>query len=120
MGIARHDSEARQRAMLRNFAFFDAPHVAFLFVPDWAKARDIADCGIYAQTLMLAMTAQGIASCPQAALAQYSGIVRTILNVSAPLKLLFGISFGYEDPQAAANLARTDRVPFDQAVRFHD
>ena len=35
MGIAREDKAARGAAFLRNFAFFDAPHVVFVFMPDW-------------------------------------------------------------------------------------
>lgn len=30
MGIERHDKEGRMHAVLRNFEFFDAPHIAFI------------------------------------------------------------------------------------------
>ncbi|MGE4324081.1 MAG: nitroreductase family protein [Sphingobium sp.] len=120
MGIERSDIAARNRALLRNFEFFGAPHAAFLFVPDWAFPREIADCGMYAQTLMLALKAHGIDSCPQAALSQYATIVRAILGVDAGARLLFGISFGYEDESAPANRTRVDRQPLDATTRFHD
>ncbi len=60
MGIAREDKAARGAAFMRNFTFFDAPHVAFLFIPDWAGVREAADAGMYAQTLMLALSAHGL------------------------------------------------------------
>lgn len=119
MGIDRADVEARNAALMRNFSFFDAPHAAFLFVPDWAKPREMADCGMYAQTLILLMTAFGIASCPQAALAQYPDIVRAELAIPASQRLLFGISFGYEDEAAAANSFRTGRIDGEGRTSFH-
>jgi hypothetical protein len=45
MGIARDDKVGRGRAALRNYAFFDAPHAAFLFLPEPFGAREAADCG---------------------------------------------------------------------------
>jgi nitroreductase len=65
MAIARDDRTGRARSFLRNFSFFDAPHAAFIFLPEPFDLREAADCGMYAQTLMLAMTAHGVASCPQ-------------------------------------------------------
>lgn len=119
MGIAREDKIARNEAFLRNFAFFDAPHVVFLFMPAGFGLREAADVGMYAQNLMLAMTAHGIASCPQTALGFHAGIVRETLAVPDDLKLLFGISFGYEDLSAAANKAVVGRESIEKAVFFH-
>lgn len=119
MGIARDDRPARDHAALRNFAFFDAPHVAFLFVPDWAGPRELADCGLYAQTLMLGLTALGIGSCPQAALGYYPDIVRSILGIGPAQRLLYGISFGFEDTSVPANGTRIGRTPLEETTRFH-
>ncbi len=74
---------------------------------------------MYAQTLMLALTARGIASCAQGALSLYPDIVRRHLGVSEDQKLLFGVSFGYEDPSVKANAARVGRASLNDAVRFH-
>lgn len=120
MGIGREDKKARQMAALRNFQFFDAPHVAFIFVPEWVQPRELTDCGLYAQTLMLAMTACNVASCPQAALGYYPEIVRSLLGVDPTNKLLYGISFGYEDPSVPANAARVGRETLSQTTTFHD
>lgn len=38
-GVARDDAAARAALFLRNFRFFDAPHVAFFFLPEWAGMR---------------------------------------------------------------------------------
>jgi hypothetical protein len=45
--------------------------------------------------------------------------VREQLGVAANYRLLFGVSFGYEDPQAKANAARVGRAEIDHAVHFH-
>ncbi len=119
-GVARDDQMARMKSMLRNFEFFDAPHALFLFMPDWAGWREAADCGMYAQSLMLAMAAHGVGSCAQGALSHYAGFVKAELGLPDELKLLFGISFGYEDDAHPANRARTDRAAISDAIHFHN
>jgi nitroreductase len=66
MGVARSDVVGRKLAYIRNHAFFDAPHAVLIFMPAPFDTREAADIGMYAQTLMLALTARGIASCAQA------------------------------------------------------
>ncbi|MDF2494349.1 nitroreductase family protein [Sphingomonas sp.] len=107
--VAREDVAARTESFLRNFRFFDAPHAMFLFIPAWAGMREAADCGMYAQSFMLALTANGLASCAQGALSHHAEIVHRELGVGDDHKLLFGIAFGYEDPAHPANSARTVR-----------
>ncbi len=119
MGVERRDMAGRQSAYLRNYACFDAPHAAFVFMAQGFGAREAADTGMWAQTLMLALTARGLASCAQGALSVYPDIVRENLGLAADQKLLFGISFGYEDPTVSANAARVGRAALSQAVRFH-
>ena len=68
MGVARSDAVGRKMAYIRNHAFFDAPHAVLIFMPAPFDTREAADIGMYAQTLMLALTARGIASCAQGAL----------------------------------------------------
>lgn len=119
-GIAREDKAARGASFLRNYAFFGAPHAVFLFLPEWAGVREAADLGMYAQTLMLAMTAHGIASCPQTSLSFNAELVREQLEVEADWKLLFAISFGYEDCNEASNRCRVGRATLGEAVHFRD
>src|SRR3546814_10096833 len=56
-GVKREDLVARQESFLGNFRFFGAPHVAFLSMPDWCGVREADDVGMFAQSLMLALTA---------------------------------------------------------------
>ncbi|MCK1709293.1 nitroreductase [Bradyrhizobium sp. 143] len=119
MGVARSDTVGRKLAYIRNHAFFDAPHAVLIFMPEPFDTREAADIGMYAQTLMLALTSRGIASCAQGALGLFPDIVREQLDVPSNYKLLFGISFGYEDHEVKANAARVDRAKIDDVVRFH-
>ncbi|MCK1716550.1 nitroreductase [Bradyrhizobium sp. 141] len=119
MGVARSDTVGRKLAYIRNHAFFDAPHAVFIFMPEPFDTREATDIGMYAQTLMLALTARGIGSCAQGALGLFPDIVREQLGVAASHKLLFGISFGYEDRDVKANAARVDRAGIVDVVHFH-
>lgn len=119
VGIAREDKARRQEQFMRNFTFFDAPHVAFLFLPEPFGLREAADLGMYAQTLMLAMSAHGLGSCPQTALSFEADVIRELLGVDASNKLLFGISFGVPDPDAPVNQCATDRASLPDCVHFH-
>ncbi|MAY37281.1 MULTISPECIES: nitroreductase [Spongiibacter] len=120
MGIAREDKVGRNAQFMRNFEFFGAPHVAFIFLPEPFGLREAADCGMFAQNLMLSLTAEGLASCPQTALSFNADLVREVLDIPPENKLLFGISFGYEDAEDPANRCRTQRAPLGECIRFYD
>lgn len=120
MSITREDKAKRGEAFMRNFTFFDAPHVAFLFMHDSFGIREAADVGMFAQSLMLSLEAHGLGSCPQTSLGFHADLVRSTFGVPSEMKLLFGISFGYEDTTAAANACRTSRAVLEETVFFHD
>ena len=119
MGISREDKVKRNEAFMRNFIFFDAPHVAFLFIPQEYGLREATDIGMYAQSLMLSLTAYGLGSCPQTSLGFHADLVRKTLGVDDSFKLLFGISFGYIDESADANRCRTGRAAVAENTFFH-
>ncbi|WP_373080806.1 nitroreductase [Zhongshania sp.] len=120
MGIGRENKVARHDAFMRNFRFFDAPHAAFFFLDHSFGIREAADLGMFAQTLMLALTAEGMGSCPQTALSFQAHIVRSELRIDDRFKLLFGMSFGYPDEQHPANHCRTARAELSNAVEFYN
>lgn len=118
-GIERSDKPARHEQFMRNFVFFDAPHVAFLFLPEPFGLREAADLGMFAQTLMLGLTAHGLGSCPQTSLGFQADLVREVLDLDASNKLVFGISFGVPDLTAEVNRCATDRANVPEHVEFH-
>jgi len=118
VNIDRDDKQARQMSMLRNWQFFDAPHVVFFCMEKYLGIMGAVDLGIYAQTLNLLLAENGISSCMQGALGQFPDPVRAQLGLSDALGILFGMSIGYEDATAAVNTTRTDRAGLDDSVKF--
>jgi nitroreductase len=119
LGVTREDKEGKRQAFLRNLEFFDAPHVVFIFMQEWCGIREACDVGMYAQNLMLTMRSHGIASCPQTILGYDADSVRRELGIDAEMKLLFGISFGYEDQSLPENQIVPDRATLDEHVKFY-
>ena len=117
LGIGRNDHAARAAFDAESLRFYGAPHVAFLFTAGDAGARLAADVGIYAQTLLLAMTAYGLDSCPQGLLSFYADTVRGELGLDHG-KLLEGISFGHAVESAPVNHLTTDRAALDATTTF--
>lgn len=95
LGIARDDHAARERQMRRNFEFFGAPTVVFVWVHAGLGQFAALDAGIWVQTLLLSAQAHGVASCAQGALATWAGPVWAAFDVPPPYKLLCGVSLGY-------------------------
>lgn len=120
MNIGRGDTEGRQWAMMRNFELFDAPHIAFISMPKIFNESVAIDVGMYAQTLMLSMTAHGIGSCAQASVSRYPDIIREHFGLDDGLAVLVGISFGYEDTSVPANKTIVPRANIEEAVLFLD
>lgn len=118
MGVGRHDKEGRFRAYLRNYEFFDAPHMAIIGM-DRSFGMGVAiDVGIWLQTLMLAFTEQGIGSCPMASMRSHPSVIRDVLGIPEDIRILCGLAFGYEDRDAEVNLTRQKREPLDKRITF--
>jgi nitroreductase len=111
MGIARDDIAGRKAAFLRNYAFFDAPHVAFVCMDKSFGLSVAVDVGMYVQTLVLALWARGVQSCAQVSLCRFEEVTRHELGIPDDLRILCGVSFGYEDVGVAANRTRQARQP---------
>lgn len=118
MGVERGDKQGRLTAMLRNFEFFDAPHVAYICMAKSFGIGVALDVGMYVQTLMLAMQSRGIGSCAQAALRAYPELVAEHLGIPDDEQILCGLSFGYEDESVSANRTRQPRDPIANNVAF--
>ena len=118
MGIERGDKEGRMRSVLRNFEFFDAPYIAFIGMDPKFGTTVALDVGMWAQTLMLTMVAFGLHSCPMGTMRNYPDMVREAFDIEDGTKILFGISFGYEDSSVAANETRTSRDPISANIEF--
>ena len=116
LGIARGDLEARQRAASANWQFFGAPVGLFLYIDRGMGRPQWADVGMYLQTVMLLLRAEGLHSCPQMAWSVYRKTVAKVLSPPKDLILYCGMSIGYED--VTVDQPRTGRAPLHETVTF--
>lgn len=120
VGIEKSDRKARTAQMLRNYALFDAPHVAIVHSPDELGAYGAMDTGGFVTAFALAATALGVATVPQAEIAAYAPLVRDLLGIGEDRLVLCAISFGYADPDAPANRFRTERATPADIIDWQD
>ncbi|MEU9990719.1 nitroreductase [Streptomyces sp. NPDC048045] len=116
LGIGREDWEARQRAASANWDCFGAPAALFCYIDRDMGRPQWSDVGMYLQTVMLLLRAEGLHSCPQMAWSVYRRTVAEILLPPDELILFCGMSIGFED--VTVGYARTGRAPLDETVTF--
>jgi nitroreductase len=116
LGIEREDWEARQRAAIANWDCFGAPAALFCYIDRGLGRPQWADLGMYLQTVMLLLRAEGLHSCPQMAWSQVRKTVAEIVLPPDELMLFCGMSIGYED--ATVPYIRTGRAALDETVTF--
>jgi len=109
--IGRDDKDARLKAWNNNYSFFGAP-VGLLFFLDRALEKGSwIDMGMFIENVMLAALGHNLATCPQAAIAEYPDLVRKLVNVPNTRALVCGMALGYPDTSAPVNNYRTAREP---------
>lgn len=119
LGIGKGDRAASARQTLRNFDFFDAPHVAVLTTERALGTYGALDCGLFVDSFLLAAHARGLGAIPQAALATQAPLLRKHFGIPDERQVLLGISFGYPDVTHPVNGYRTDRQSVDELATFH-
>ena len=118
MGIARDDKAARYDAWLRNYGFFDAPHMAVVACDRRLGPYVYIDVGVWLGYVLTAAAALGIDTCPMASVAAYPEPLRAHLPLAETDIVLFGIALGRADDAAPANRTRTTREPVEANVTF--
>jgi len=116
VGIARADKPGRAAQTMRNYALFDAPHVAIIHAPKVLGPYGAMDTGGFVTAFTLAATALGIASIPQAAVAAFAPMIHAHFDIPEDRMILCAISFGYADEDHPANSFRTRRAPLSEVL----
>ncbi|WP_373372011.1 nitroreductase [Nannocystis radixulma] len=116
LGITHEDWEARQRAAAANWDCFGAPAALFCYIDRDMGRPQWADLGMYLQTVMLLLRAEGLHSCPQMAWSVYRKTVAEIVSPPDELILFCGMSIGFED--VTEKYVRTGRAPLAETVTF--
>jgi nitroreductase len=118
VGRSLNDPDALKMAKKANFSFYGAPHAIYLYQDASLTPWSLFDMGLFAQTLMLAANAKGVATVPQAFATDYAKYVKEFLGIPESKRLVIGISVGYADTEAAENAFRTDRDEIGTFVKW--
>ena len=118
--IESRDKAARMQAWNNNYRFFGAPVGLLFFIERTLNKGSWLDMGMFLQNIMLAAQACGLATCPQASLADYPGIVRTILEMEEKYALVGGMALGYADMTQPVNQYRLEREKVEAFTRWYD
>ena len=120
MGVARDDKAGRYDAWLRNYALFDAPHLAVVAVDERLGPYALLDVGVWLGYLLPAATADGLDTCAD-------GLDRGLPRGPARAPRVRGRA---ADPvrhrdrprgrRLGTNQFRTARAPVDSNVTFLD
>lgn len=119
MGITRDDRPARLRWFARNYQFFGAPMALFCTVDRKMGQPQWSDLGMFLQTVMLLLRAEGLDSCPQEAWNVYHEEIREFIDIPPERMLFCGMAVGRRNPEHPVNNLVTDRAPLEEFVRFH-
>ena len=120
LGIGRRDKDRRESQWKANYDFFGAP-VGLIFLVDKRLGHGCwVDMGMFLQSVMLAASAFGLSTCPQAAIGDYPDTVRGNLALPDHLLVMCGMALGYADKQHPVNNYRTEREPVSVFTRWFD
>ncbi|AHJ14294.1 nitroreductase [Sulfurospirillum multivorans] len=119
LGISKEDKLRQIEQWKLNYRAFDAPVVLYFFIDANLEKGSYLDYGMFLQSVMLSATEKGLATCPQAALAEFPSIVKEELGTPENMLLLCGMALGYEDKEALINSYRTPRISLDSFVTFY-
>jgi nitroreductase len=120
LGLARDDSEGREKLRLGNFEFYGAPCAVFLFMDGSLGEWSIFDMGLFTQNLILAAHSLGVESCLQASVTNYAREIKNFFGLAENKKLVICISMGYPDEKAAVNAYRSIKQNPDEFTRWYE
>lgn len=119
LGIKREDKQRQQDQWAANYRAFDAPVMLLFYIDKVMETGSYMDYGMFLQSIMLAAESEGLATCPQASLAEYPDVVKSLLHSSDNERLICGMALGYEDKSALVNSYRTPREPVSAFTTFY-
>lgn len=118
LGLPYEDKEGRERFIAENWNSFGAPVTLFCYIDRNMGLPQWADIGMYLQTVMLLLRAEGLHSCPQMAWSVYRNTVAEVISPPVELMLFCGMSIGFEDTSLKHEYV--DRAPLVETVTFLD
>ncbi|MDI2124805.1 nitroreductase [Yinghuangia seranimata] len=116
LGVDRDDPDRPRKIATLNSGAFGAPVVLFCYLDRTMGPGQWGDAGMYLQTVMLLLRAEGLHSCPQVMWTMYRRTVSQVVGADDRLALFCGVAVGHED-QGVPRL-RTNRADMTETVTF--
>ncbi len=118
LSIPLEDVNGRKKHWENNYYFFHAPIGLIIFIEKNMPMGSWIDAGMFIQNILLAAQEFGLATCPQAAFAEYPDVIREVLNLNH-VDIICGIAVGYEDTTDPLNSYRMGREPVSNFTRWY-
>ncbi|MFI9770444.1 nitroreductase [Streptomyces sp. NPDC052415] len=116
LGIERDDPDRPRKIAALNSEAFGAPVVLFCYLDRAMGPGQWGDAGMYLQTVMLLLRAEGLHSCPQVMWTMYRRTVSQAVGADDGLVLFCGVAVGFEKRGVPA--LRTGRAEMTETVCF--
>ncbi|MFJ3894851.1 nitroreductase [Streptomyces sp. NPDC090083] len=116
LGIERDDPARPVKIAVLNAEAFGAPVVLFCYLDRTMGPGQWGDAGMYLQTVMLLLRAEGLHSCPQVMWTTYRETVSEMVGADDELVLFCGVAVGFE--KEGAPQLRTTRADMTETVSF--
>jgi nitroreductase len=116
LGIERDDPARPKKIAALNTTAFGAPVVLFCYLDRTMGPGQWGDAGMYLQTVMLLLRAEGLHSCAQVMWTMYRKTVSRTVGADDGLVLFCGVSVGFEKEDAPG--LRMERAPMAETVNF--
>ncbi|MFB8085819.1 nitroreductase [Streptomyces sp. NPDC055992] len=116
LGIEREDPDRPAKIAALNSGAFGAPVVLFCYLDRQMGPGQWADAGMYVQTVMLLLRAEGLHSCPQVMWTMYRKTVSQSVGAGDGPVLFCGVAVGFE--KKGVPRLRTGRADMTETVSF--
>lgn len=116
LGVERDDPDRPVKLAALNSEAFGAPVVLFCYVDRTMGPGQWADAGMYLQTVMLLLRAEGLHSCPQVMWTMFRKTVSEAVGADDGLVLVCGVAVGFE--KEGVPRLRTGRADIAETVTF--
>jgi nitroreductase len=118
LGIAKGDKARMHAQHGQNFRFFGAPVGLIVTIDRRLEIGSWIDIGMFLQGLAIAARAHRLETCPQAAFAPHTELIRKHVPMSETEIVVCGVALGRADSAAAINTLRTEREPASAFASF--
>jgi nitroreductase len=118
MGRSLNDPEELKEARKRNFRFYGAPHVIYIYQDAALSPWSLFDLGLFTQSLMLSAHSKGLGTVAQAFTTEYAQNIKRFLSIPKTKRLIIGVPIGYPDMGFPENRFRSDRVETNEIVKW--